>query len=711
MKLSARGAAVVLALAGCAERPDPNRLVRRTDFDISRTWQPQKLMGFDFLPCFRQEFWTAARARETPPLGIYTECVDLVNAGMGVKLGRSELREGAPSKTNYAVSVPKERRFDRVYTFEEAANAARLAAVDEPGREKYPFFFQLRGDRPSFLLDASYPLADRDSYREWRAAHPNCLGALTLSEYDQQAMWYRAFSSSTSNKTTLAQLRRDFPLPQVPERLLNRDVFPKWAKECFRRVREFYFGEESIWTLHSGTPSLSHIMAELGASGFLYEATTQSAGSWAMPGAFSRGAARQFGIPFGWYTANFVTAYDRAGKLQAGENSRALKPVRDYAFFGRDRGASRSLMRRQATYGWLIGANVLEPENWYHYHREEVAPGRFEPSAFAKDLQELCDFARRTDRGIPYTPIAILCPIWERINRSLWNRDICDPWSFNAFALTLEPIRQEQNDRQLHDLARRRGDESCFFNSPFGGIWDVVCPDATRNRARIDETLGAYKAAFLVGDFRRDEMPDGALERYVRAGGTLFVSADKIVRGVVSPELAGVAFGESTVTSGDYTLFLPVGETTAVPHRRDAAGNVVVWKQDVGRGRLVTVACDRMLPDAYATCRPGDYKRRLLEAAAPGFRFAIIHDLLEAVQREVSPVRVEGDVQWGVNRTRKGWLVWLFNNKGVTKFIGEPEILDESQTATVSVRCGQAEKVVRVSPGGIAYAEFESRGG
>ena len=72
--------------------------------------------------------------------------------------------------------------------------------------------------------------------------------------------------------------------------------------------------------------------------------------------------------------------------------------------------------------------------------------------------------------------------------RGCCNRDCCDPWSLNAILLTLDPVNAEQNDRP-YDLQRRRGDEACFVNSPFGGLYDVVCPDATRNRANIVEEL------------------------------------------------------------------------------------------------------------------------------------------------------------------------------------------------------------------------------
>ena len=73
------------------------------------------------------------------------------------------------------------------------------------------------------------------------------------------------------------------------------------------------------------------------------------------------------------------------------------------------------------------------------------------------------------------------------------------------------------------------------------------------------------------------------------------------------------------------------------------------------------------------------------------------------------PVRVTGDIQWGVNLVVDGscscreeaschsatttkdnnYLVWLINNKGIVKYFGEPADVDLSKTATVTVGLGR----------------------
>jgi hypothetical protein len=62
---------------------------------------------------------------------------------------------------------------------------------------------------------------------------------------------------------------------------------------------------------------------------------------------------------------------------------------------------------------------------------------------------------------------------------------------------------------------------------------------------------------------------------------------------------------------------------------------------------------------------------------------------------------VTGDIQWGVNRTSKGYLVYLINNKGVKSYFGEPEEFIEERTAKVTVKIKATGKEIGavVAPG------------
>ena len=70
-------------------------------------------------------------------------------------------------------------------------------------------------------------------------------------------------------------------------------------------------------------------------------------------------------------------------------------------------------------------------------------------------------------------------------------------------------------------------------------------------------------------------------------------------------------------------------------------------------------------------------------------KFPEVEAMLESLQREYFPFKVEGDCLYGANRTENGWWLWVFNNKGVTKFTDAPHTVDHSFDAVVSVSCGK----------------------
>lgn len=67
-------------------------------------------------------------------------------------------------------------------------------------------------------------------------------------------------------------------------------------------------------------------------------------------------------------------------------------------------------------------------------------------------------------------------------------------------------------------------------------------------------------------------------------------------------------------------------------------------------------------------------------------RFPEVEKAFAALQRDHFPLTVGGDVCYGLNRTSKGWWLWMFNSKGVIKFADKPERIDHSFDSRVSVR-------------------------
>ena len=104
---------------------------------------------------------------------------------------------------------------------------------------------------------------------------------------------------------------------------------------------------------------------------------------------------------------------------------------------------------------------------------------------------------------------------------------------------------------------------------------------------------------------------------------------------------------------------------------------------------MITVACDRFLPDYLQTCKDESFKANFNRIISGSGGLGLLKFLLDRLQSETMPIRVAGDCEWGVNRTRDGYAIWIFNNAGVTKWANEPEEFDYSKTSEVDVVVGQ----------------------
>lgn len=115
------------------------------------------------------------------------------------------------------------------------------------------------------------------------------------------------------------------------------------------------------------------------------------------------------------------------------------------------------------------------------------------------------------------------------------------------------------------------------------------------------------------------------------------------------------------------------------------------------------------LPESFTKLNKPWWPDKMAMLTAGAVDCPAIRGIFDKVQDELMPVTVTGDIQWGVNRTKKGWLVWLLNNRGVTHFAGEDEILDPGAASRVTVTekaTGRTETVV-VGAGAWRVVEFQ----
>ena len=691
--------AMMLAAAVLCGRADCG-LVSRNDFDVPPEWTPKAFCGSDF----HVEFYANAQSVRGTSKGRVDPRWDLDMFRESAVEHSAYIRRGNIGLINrkrrdlYAVPATNDDA-KAEFTFWDLFPKQQRRALEENPDHAKPLFVTASAARPPFLINP-YVCPDRTEYEAWKAKTPNFVGFRTLSEFDSELSFLLGNVMRTPDEDLRKKILKTFPIPKSREELLGM------ADRAMRLERQFHFGETNLWTLHSSCFTLAHIMARAGASGMYYEATGQEYAHWQVAGAFLRGACRQWNLPYGWYVAHWYTGYERGkngpkDKVWQGSNywMGDASPGLKAGFCQPWRGLGRTMLDRQNFYGWIIGSSFLEVEDWIRLYMAPSEDGKGKrPHEVALDLQRLYDLSKKTDRGVVYAPCAILVPVGEmygpagvkygKLNGVEITRDMLGQ---SGFFWTLAPILSED---VMQRSLRRRGIQGCLFNSPFGEFYDVLAPDA--GHAGFGRALGAYKAAFLVGDYHAGELDVAALEKFVRDGGTLFVSADRVVDGLLPEALTGVGFGDDFVKSGatfgepggrfkplgdEYTLMKAKPGSAASPLLVDENGTVVAYANRLGAGKVVTVASQRMMPSRYAAS--DQFVDNLLGLISGRRTLEVIRHLLARVQDEAMPCRVEGDCQWGVNRTKDGWLFWAINNKGVEKFSNEPERLDHSKTVHV----------------------------
>lgn len=711
-------AALVASMAGCDDG--------KAAYEVPASWKPKAFCGKDF----HTAFYAAGQSFRGKSMGTVDPSWDL-----------DIFRESAVEHATYIrrgnVGLINKKRRD-LYAFPATNDEAQTSfnfwdvlppyeqrgLVENPDPSK-PWFIMLSASRPAFLVNPDVR-PDRAAYEEWKAKTPNFLGFRTLGEFDSELNYFLGNVHRTPDVALRERILKAFPIPT------SREEWIGMAEKAMRLEQQFHFGETNLWTLHSSCFTLAHLMAKVGARGIFYEATGQEYAHWQVAGAFLRGACRQWDIPYGWYTAHWYTGYERGkngpkDKVWQGSNywMGDAMPNLKGGFCQPWRGLGRTMLDRQNFYGWIIGSSFLEVEDWIRLYMAPSEDGKGRrPHEVALDLERLYALSKERDRGIVYTPCAILVPVGEmygpagvkysRVNGIEMTQDLMGQ---SAFFWTLAPIGSED---VMQRSLRRKGIQGCLFNSPFGEFYDVLAPDA--GQTAFGRVLGAYKAAFLVGEYHAGQLDIASLERFVRDGGTLFVSADRVVDGILPTSLTGVDFDGTTVSAGatfaqvgktpmpfkdDYLLMTAKPGATAKPFLVDEKGQVVAYQQKTGKGRIVTVTSWRMMPARYRDNT--HYADSALGLISGRRSVEVIRWLLATVQDVTMPVKVEGDVQWGVNKAKgEGWLVWLINNKGVEKFSNEPERYDLSQTAEVKVTNKATGKtvVVKVRPGGYELVEL-----
>jgi hypothetical protein len=298
-----------------------------------------------------------------------------------------------------------------------------------------------------------------------------------------------------------------------PPGLAGYDHRPTSRRECYEILRD-YFTSRSKDLLNrvisvTGHSHYEAYAAEWGARCIGLEVGENIAFTQSKL-AFARGASRQWQRPWSvqvspWFNGACTTSGPL--RLEGG------------GLRGLDAGHSLSFYERMWLHAWFAGAAMVTPENSMAIFFESPA----EPSlltSHGRKASEVFRFTREHDRGIPWTPVAIVLDHlagynaymdrpWGILQPTTGDREIRDLFDFQLFP----------GSDHIHTPPDKANPEASYLRStPYGESFDVLLSTAS------GETLSAYPEILLAGDIDFDDRFVSALTQALQHGSRLLIS-------------------------------------------------------------------------------------------------------------------------------------------------------------------------------------------
>ncbi len=564
------------------------------------------------------------------------------------------------------------------------------------------FLSTFKGARPPVYSDLSsgpvwhipnYPsaFASGSPFLDWLARNPDRPFAILLNYGEPQ---WPTGADRKAMRANLERHRKQFGGFIAGENLAYANVDEKGLESAVRTaksrgdvlaalkkfntaatVAKFsdYFGSplkpEDAWAdvvscLSSNNEALCHALCSWGVRRIGHENTGNSP-TLARRLAFLRGAARQFGAELVDYqSANLgdsATMFSRESYFYPASSRYILDNQYD-AWAG----AGTNWLLKDYLLWYLAGASAFYNEQgidifWKPGGNSAGDGYPVQLSPKGKVAQAVQKVTGSHPRSVQFTPVAFLLD-----QAHGWSQERFQPGAFGLDPTwnpkVLSPDRHEAAIRGWFDVAFYPAPETqnepasairqTFVNGIFGDLFDVIVTAPGRTGI-----LNAYPVVIAAGEVTLDGEWAEALRKYVEQGGTLVASANQFSGsfpsglGLTSSgslnEASGYRWlGKTESPSGRYQFgSLSGGRVLA----RAPSGAPMAVLNRVGKGQVVAIAVPLGLG---LDNRPVPFLGQLLQHLVQG----------------LTPIRVHGDVEWTLGRLPDGgWLVGLFNNKGVTK--------------------------------------------
>ncbi len=302
-----------------------------------------------------------------------------------------------------------------------------------------------------------------------------------------------------------------------PRGLAGYDHRPASRKECYEVVRHYFLNrQQDLLGRVISVTGHSHYeayAAEWGARCIGLEVGENIAFTQSKL-AFARGAARQWRKPWSvqvspWFSGACTTS----GPLRKEGGG----------FRGLDAGHSVSFYERMWLHGWFAGAAMVTPENSIATFFEK-AEEPWTLTSLGQQAAEIFQFMRTHDRGVPYTPIAIVLDHYAG-----YNAYMDKPWGI------LEPTPIDRQVRDLFDFQLFPGSDHIHTNpfpdnpefsylrpTPYGEVFDVLLSSVS------PEVLLTYPVILLTGDLEFTPGFRAELQQAVHRGSRILMTSQHL---------------------------------------------------------------------------------------------------------------------------------------------------------------------------------------
>jgi hypothetical protein len=434
-----------------------------------------------------------------------------------------------------------------------------------------------------------------------------------------------------------------------------------WSKIYKTKVPAEHFSR-GISCLSTDSIALCHLFHDMGARtvGYEIDATNVHA---PMRIAFERGAARQYGGAWiNYASGNFGDAcnyFTQNPVVPRGAGSwfHSKYSITD--------GVSISWYRKLYYMNFLGGASAIYWEQNLSNQWMLPGPGShpIQLSPFGRATEDFQAVANRLpERGEPLTPIALLLSYGHGYERVNYHCKMLDVFQEDARDLELRELFNVcWHPSSILEGQPASPDVQSMPAGTYGDIFDVLVDRPARAKALFN-----YPVVWAAGDAKLSGVMLPIVEEYVQNGGTLVVN---IAAAKDLPEkLLGLRSKGKLLRSERWS---PDGEAARLAPPFDVAqvelagAKVLAWadaevplitRHAVGAGSVIVTLVPHLIG--------------LDERAHPALPFlmnGLTQRLLPIEVRLADGKRPQGEVQYQVNKTKDGYLVALYNHRGIDK--------------------------------------------